>query len=80
MRILIQTWLFTGLFITALDAMHGTVSSYKSVHKVMGFPAALLQAGMWYSTLVKKHKLHHLHSATAKDPDYHTGNQNFFDL
>ena len=33
---------------------------------------------MWYPTLRKKHYLHHIHVGTEKDPDYHTGNQNFF--
>lgn len=78
LHILVQTWLFTGLFITAHDAMHGTVSKYKAVNKITGFIATMLYAGMWYFTLVKKHRLHHQYSATAGDPDYFTGKQNFF--
>lgn len=73
----LQTWLFTGLFITAHDAMHGTVSPSKKVNNTLGYLAAFLYAGMWYPKLLAKHKLHHTHSGTAGDPDYHTGSQHF---
>ncbi len=77
-KILLQTWLFTGLFITAHDAMHGTVSRHKAVNRTIGFLATILYAGLWYPSLKKKHHLHHKHVATAEDPDYQVGNQNFF--
>ncbi len=75
---LIQIWLFTGLFITAHDAMHGTVSKNKFINNTLGVMAALCYAGLWYSKLRQKHSLHHLYPATAQDPDYTTGDQNFF--
>jgi beta-carotene/zeaxanthin 4-ketolase len=74
----IQSWLFTGLFITAHDSMHGTISRNAKVNNFLGFLSTLLFAGMWYPNLLKKHKLHHIYSATMLDPDYHEGNQNFF--
>lgn len=74
----IQTWLFTGLFITSHDAMHGTVSKYKKLNYLMGFTTTMLYAGMWYPKLIDKHKLHHLYPATGDDPDYNIKNQNFF--
>lgn len=77
-HLLVQTWLFTGLFITAHDSMHGTITRNKRVNKFLGTLAAFLFAGMWYPQLQKKHKLHHVHVATDLDPDYKTGNQNFF--
>lgn len=77
-HLLVQSWLFTGLFITAHDSMHGTISQHKRVNNFLGFFATLLFAGMWYPMLLKKHKLHHIYSATALDPDYKVGNQNFF--
>lgn len=77
-HVLIQTWLFTGLFITAHDSMHGTISTNRKLNDFLGFTATLLFAGMWYPMLIKKHKLHHVHPATSLDPDYYTGNQNFF--
>lgn len=77
-HMLIQTWLFTGLFITAHDSMHGTISANRKLNNVIGFSATLLFAGMWYPMLIKKHKMHHTNPGTALDPDYYTGKQNFF--
>lgn len=77
-HLIMQSWLFTGLFITAHDSMHGTISRHKRVNNFLGFFATLLFAGMWYPMLLKKHKLHHIHSGTVLDPDYKVGNQNFF--
>ena len=77
-HMLIQTWLFTGLFITAHDSMHGTISANRKLNNVIGFSATLLFAGMWYPMLIKKHKMHHVNPGTALDPDYYTGKQNFF--
>ena len=57
-HMLIQTWLFTGLFITAHDSMHGTISANRKLNNVIGFSATLLFAGMWYPMLIKKHKMH----------------------
>lgn len=76
-HMLIQTWLFTGLFITGHDAMHGTVSRVKWLNHGLGFAITLLYAGLWYPTLIKKHHLHHKHSGTAEDPDYSVTNQGF---
>ena len=36
-HMLIQTWLFTGLFITAHDSMHGTISGNRKLNNVIGF-------------------------------------------
>ena len=77
-HMLIQTWLFTGLFIAAHDSMHGTISANRKLNNVIGFSATLLFAGMWYPMLIKKHKMHHVNPGTALDPDYYTGKQNFF--
>ncbi len=77
-HILLQTWLFTGLFITGHDSMHGTICRNRALNNFLGFTATTLYAGLWYPALKKKHYLHHIHVGTGKDPDYHTGNQNFF--
>jgi beta-carotene/zeaxanthin 4-ketolase len=77
-HVLVQTWLFTGLFITGHDSMHGTISRDRRINNLLGFLAITLYAGLWYSTLKKKHYLHHIHVGTEKDPDYHKSNQNFF--
>lgn len=72
--ILIQTHLYTGLFITAHDAMHGVVSRNKKLNKVIGTFAAGLFAFNFYHRLFPKHHEHHKYVATDKDPDYHGGN------
>lgn len=77
-QVLIQTWLYTGLFITAHDAMHGTVSKNKTVNRIAGSVCTFLFAALSYRKLNSKHQLHHLYAGTPKDPDYKTGNQQFF--
>ena len=78
LHLLLQSWLFTGLFITAHDSMHGTVSHNRTLNYFSGFLSTMLYAGMWYPMLIKKHRAHHAWPGTKKDPDYHVGNQNFF--
>ncbi|WP_439489326.1 fatty acid desaturase [Algoriphagus sp.] len=75
--ILIQMHLYTGLFITAHDAMHGLVSSHKQLNKSIGWISALLFSFNFYARLFPKHHEHHRFVATAQDPDYHNSD-NFF--
>ncbi|WP_296702086.1 fatty acid desaturase [Algoriphagus sp.] len=75
--ILIQMHLYTGLFITAHDAMHGLVSSNKIVNNGIGVLAALLFSYNFYWKLFPKHHEHHRFVASDKDPDYHHSD-NFF--
>ena len=70
---LLQTHLYTGLFITAHDAMHGTVSKNRKLNKAIGTISALLFSFNFYNRLNKKHHEHHRFVATDKDPDYHHG-------
>ncbi len=74
--VLAQTHLYTGLFITAHDAMHGVVSPNKKINKLTGQLTALLFAYNSYNRLYPKHHEHHRFAATDKDPDYHPS-QNF---
>lgn len=71
--ILVQMHLYTGLFITAHDAMHGTVSSNRTLNNLVGHICTLLYAVFWYPKLYGKHHQHHGHVHTADDPDYHAG-------
>lgn len=75
--VLLQTHLYTGLFITAHDAMHGTISPDKKVNKRIGQLAALLFAYNSYNRLYPRHHEHHRFVASDKDPDYHKS-QHFF--
>lgn len=75
LHVLIQAYLFTGLFITAHDAMHGTVSRNKTINKLIGIISCFLFAGLSYKRLIHSHALHHKHPTdTEKDPDFHHSN------
>lgn len=75
--IAVQMHLYTGLFITSHDAMHGLVSGNKRVNHAMGWLSALLFSYNFYWKLFPKHHEHHRFVATDDDPDYHPS-QNFF--
>ena len=74
----IQTYLYTGLFITAHDAMHGLVSPNKVVNKSIGRLATQLFAALSFSRLLEKHQLHHRFPGEGADPDYSVNSQNFW--
>jgi beta-carotene/zeaxanthin 4-ketolase len=71
--ILLQMHLYTGLFITAHDAMHGTVSDNRLINNGVGYMTTFLYAAFWYPKLLAKHHLHHHHVHSEHDPDYHQG-------
>jgi beta-carotene ketolase (CrtW type) len=66
--------LYTGLFITAHDAMHGTVSSSPKLNFFFGQVCTALYAAFSFNQLFAKHHEHHRHVHSEKDPDYHEGN------
>ena len=78
LHILIQAYLYTGLFITGHDAMHQTVSKNKKINRAIGTVAVFLFAGMSYQRLIRNHWDHHRYPATEKDPDFYVKSQNFF--
>lgn len=79
LRILIQVHLFTGLFITAHDAMHGTVAPGRiKLNHGMGRVATFLFIFNSYNVLRPKHYLHHRHAGTHEDPDFHNGKAGFW--
>lgn len=72
--VLIQMHLYTGLFITAHDAMHGTVSPQnRNLNNFIGQLCTLLYAVFPFKKLNEKHHKHHKFVHTANDPDYHEG-------
>lgn len=73
LMILVQMHLYTGLFITAHDAMHGTVSPSKKVNAVVGQICTALYAAFSYKKLYVKHHQHHRHVHSEADPDYYAG-------
>jgi beta-carotene ketolase (CrtW type) len=74
-----QAFLYTGLFITAHDAMHGLVfRQNRRINNLFGTMAVLLYALFSYKKLLKKHWEHHDHPASEEDPDYHDGEHKGF--
>lgn len=74
-----QMFLYTGLFITAHDAMHGAVYPKNSkINDGIGAIALFLYALFSFEQLKQKHWLHHRHPVSELDPDSHDGkHQNF---
>ncbi|MFW5754221.1 MAG: fatty acid desaturase [Marinilabiliaceae bacterium] len=79
LHILIQTHLFTGLFITGHDGMHGTIRpGSPGINKILGTLASFLYAGLSFRRLKKNHQKHHISPAQESDPDYCAFSGNFF--
>ncbi|MBD3883616.1 fatty acid desaturase [Phormidium tenue FACHB-886] len=69
-----QTFLYTGLFITAHDAMHGSVCPQNpKLNTLIGTLAVFAYGLFSYKELLKKHWLHHRYPASDRDPDFHDG-------
>lgn len=72
--VIVQTWLSTGLFIVAHDAMHGALApSHPRLNRVIGTICLSLYACLSYATLLPRHHLHHKETGRAGDPDFHGG-------
>ena len=73
--ILLQTHLYTGLFITSHDSIHGVVSTQNpKINDALGRICTILFAFNQYGKLKAKHHMHHQHVNTENDPDVHQGN------
>lgn len=72
---LLQTLLYTGLFITAHDAMHGVVAPGRPrLNDAIGRLVTALYAAFPFDRLREKHHGHHRTPAEpGADPDYHDG-------
>ena len=77
-NIFIQAYLFTGLFITAHDSMHRTLSKNIKLNRLFGQLSTFLFACMSYNRLLKNHMYHHRYPGTENDPDFSSFTQNFF--
>lgn len=75
----LRTWLHTGLFIVAHDAMHGSLAPGRPrLNAALGALAVGLYALFPYGALVREHRRHHASPASADDPDYHDGARDGF--
>lgn len=72
--ILGRTYIQTGLFIVAHDAIHGVVMpGNRRVNHGIGQLAVTLYALLSYQKLVVNHWRHHRYPGQARDPDFHDG-------
>ena len=70
--VIVQCWLCVGLFIIAHDCMHGSLVPFRPrVNLAIGQLCLALYACFNFSALNPKHHLHHRHSGTDGDPDFH---------
>jgi beta-carotene ketolase (CrtW type) len=69
--VLLRTFLQTGIFITAHDAIHGTIFPQNhQINDLIGSLAARMYVLLPYKTLAKNHMLHHRYPASKQDPDF----------
>jgi beta-carotene ketolase (CrtW type) len=75
--ILALTFLNTGLFITAHDAMHGIITPrWPKLNHGVGALCVFLYAGFNYSFMKREHHFHHAHpGVVGQDPDFHGANR-----
>ncbi len=73
-----QTWIYTGLFITAHDAMHGSIHPQPWLNRSIGQLCLWLYAGFDYARLSIDHHRHHQYPASDRDPDFHDGTATHF--
>jgi beta-carotene ketolase (CrtW type) len=74
-----QTFLYTGLFITGHEAMHGLVyPDNLQINNLIGSLSVSLYGFFSYEKLLTKHWLHHNHPASVVDPDFHNGHNSQF--
>lgn len=72
--VFLQTFLDTGLFITAHEAMHGLVCPQNpKLNYRFGVLVISLYGFFSYKQLLQKHWLHHHYPASINDPDFHNG-------
>lgn len=70
----LMSFLYTGLFITAHDSMHGLiVPGSPGANRLWGQIALFLYAGFSFEMLNSEHHRHHARPASGQDPDYHNG-------
>lgn len=67
----LRTFLQTGLFIVAHDAMHGSLAiEQPKLNRQIGHWCLVFYAGLSFSACKANHQRHHLAPATEMDPDF----------
>jgi beta-carotene/zeaxanthin 4-ketolase len=69
--IVVQCWLYVGLFIIAHDCMHTSlIPGQPSWNRAIGQLCLGLYAGFSFDRMMPKHHAHHRHSGHHDDPDF----------
>ncbi len=69
--VVVQTWLYVGIFIVAHDCMHGSLVPFTPwANRLIGNVCLFLYAGFSFDALNTAHHRHHRYSGTASDPDF----------
>ena len=69
--ILLETFLYTGLFIAAHDGMHGSIAPrHRRLNDALGALCTVLYALFSFRRMRAAHARHHAHPGTADDPDF----------
>lgn len=69
--VLLQTWLYVGLFIIAHDCMHGSLAPFRpGLNRAVGQLCLFVYAGFSFDQLNVEHHKHHRHAGTPDDPDF----------
>jgi beta-carotene/zeaxanthin 4-ketolase len=77
-HMVLQGYLYTGLFITAHDSMHGGITRNRKLNNAVGQIALALFAAFSYKRMFPAHMAHHRWSGTEQDPDFSVSHQGFF--
>ncbi|PSB04314.1 fatty acid desaturase [Merismopedia glauca] len=73
-----RSFLHTGLFVIAHDAIHlSLIPQHRSVNDAIGRLAIWLYAFFPYEECRSKHWKHHRYPAQIGDPDFHNGTNNY---
>ena len=77
--LLVQTWLFVGLFIVAHDAIHETLFGRGNPwNDRVGMLIHFLYAGFSFREMKAAHIDHHDYPGTERDPDFHASDPRAF--
>lgn len=72
--VVVRTFLQTGMFITAHDAIHGSIfPKNRTINHLIGSVAVTLYALLSYNKLSEKHWQHHRFPSSPDDPDFYDG-------
>lgn len=77
--ILLQCWLYTGMFIVAHDTMHGSlIPGKEKLNALVGTSILFIYAGFNWHKMRDAHHDHHKFSGTERDPDFNAENPREF--